>query len=76
MSDNEIQFLIALGAQIKAARKVKGIKQAQLAAICDFEKASMSRIESGKSNVTALTLHKICTNLEMPVTDIFRHIGQ
>lgn len=66
MSDPK--FLAALGARIKELRLKKELTQNELAILCNFEKASMSRIESGRTNVTILTLKKISKALD---TDLF-----
>jgi len=67
----EAEFLLSLGKRIKRIRTQKNITQFKLAALCDFEKASMSRIESGKTNTTILTLLKISHALEVPVCELF-----
>jgi transcriptional regulator with XRE-family HTH domain len=67
----EADFLLLLGKRIKRIRGEKNITQFKLAALCDFEKASMSRIESGKTNTTVLTLRKISQALEIPVSHLF-----
>ena len=65
------QFLAELGSRIKQIRMEKKMSQISLAAKCDFEKASMSRIESGKTNSTILTLRKISRALEVDMSDLF-----
>jgi transcriptional regulator with XRE-family HTH domain len=65
------QFLLKLGGRIKHIRSEKKMSQVNLAAKCDFEKASMSRIESGKTNSTILTLRKISDALDIDVSDLF-----
>jgi transcriptional regulator with XRE-family HTH domain len=67
----ESQFLIRLGAKIKEIRTEKKISQVELAVRCDFEKASMSRIESGQMNTTILTLLKVARALDVSVSDFF-----
>jgi len=67
------QFLIQLGSRIKEIRTKKSMQQHELAAMCNFEKASMSRIESGQTNVTILTLKKICIALEVQLSDFFKY---
>jgi DNA-binding XRE family transcriptional regulator len=59
------RFLIRLGARIKQIRIDKNFTQSQLAKECAFEKASMSRIEAGKTNVRILTLKKIAKKLKV-----------
>jgi len=46
--------------------------QNELALQCNFEKASMSRIESGKTNVTVLTLRKISKALNAEMFEFFQ----
>ena len=69
MSDPK--FLAVLGARIKELRLQKDLTQNELAMLCNFEKASMSRIESGRTNVTILTLKKISKALEIRLMDFF-----
>ncbi len=68
---NDSNFLKLLGARIREIRLEKKITQHQLARLCSFEKASMSRIESGKTNVTVITLRKICKALEVDISELF-----
>ena len=69
------KFLTRLGARIKALRVTKEMTQNDLANQCDFEKASMSRIEAGKTNITILTLHKISIALNIDITEFFKTDG-
>jgi transcriptional regulator with XRE-family HTH domain len=66
------KFLADLGKKIKELRLKKKISQIELAALCNFEKASMSRIESGKTNITLLTLRKISKALNVEITEILK----
>ena len=67
------KFLAGVGSSIKELRLQKGMTQNELAHQCNFEKASMSRIESGKTNVTLLTLRKISKALEVEVGEFFKN---
>jgi transcriptional regulator with XRE-family HTH domain len=67
----EPEFLASLGARIKKLRLNKDISQKDLALECNFEKSSMSRIESGKTNITILTLCKISNALNTDIKDFF-----
>jgi transcriptional regulator with XRE-family HTH domain len=67
------QFLTSIGSRIKQLRAEKKMSQVLLAAKCDFEKASMSRIEAGKTNTTILTLRKISRALEVDVSELLSH---
>ncbi len=62
----EKKFLSLVGSRIKQTRIEKNLSQVKLAELCNFEKASMSRIESGRTNVTVLTLQKISDALGVP----------
>jgi transcriptional regulator with XRE-family HTH domain len=66
------EFLKLIGATIKQMRTGKRMTQIQLANICQFDKASMSRIESGQANPTIQTLYKISEALEMPIANLFK----
>jgi len=65
-------LLVEIGRRIKAIRLVKKMTQNELAMECEFEKASLSRIESGKTNITIRTLYKISKALEVPIVDFFQ----
>lgn len=68
MKKEELQKII--GNRIKLLRESKGISQQVLAAMCNFEKGNMSRIEAGRTNPTLTTLYKISQSLGIKVTDI------
>ena len=67
----EPELLTHLGRRIKEMRIRKNISQNDLALQCDIQKASMSRIEAGKTNITMRTLHKIIIALEADIKDFF-----
>ncbi|MEI9806448.1 MAG: helix-turn-helix transcriptional regulator [Bacteroidota bacterium] len=67
------KFLANLGARIKELRLKQDMSQNDLSIQCNFEKASMSRIESGKTNVTVLTLRRISKALGVDVSEFFRN---
>jgi transcriptional regulator with XRE-family HTH domain len=69
MSDPK--FLAALGARIRELRLKKNLTQNELSILCNFEKASMSRIESGQTNITVLTLRRISRALDIQMTEFF-----
>jgi transcriptional regulator with XRE-family HTH domain len=68
----EKQLLASVGMKIKKIRAEKKMSQNELANLCNFEKASMSRIESGQTNTTLLTLRKISTALEVPISELLK----
>lgn len=63
--------LVKMGERIKEIRLSRKMSQNDLAIECDFEKASMSRIESGQANPTIRTLHKICKALDIQMVELF-----
>ena len=64
------QLLVKIGIQIKSLREQKKISQQYLAALCNFEKANMRRIEAGRTNPTIYTLYKISQALMDSLSDI------
>ncbi len=67
----EIELLHKVGLKIKKISGTKNMSQKKLAEECRFEKANMSRIESGQTNATMLTLHKISSALDVSVAELF-----
>lgn len=63
--DIKSKVLIKIGLKIKQLREEKKISQQDLAAACNFEKSNMSRIESGRNNLTIGTLLKIGKALDV-----------
>jgi len=59
-----------IGQRIRELRESKGISQQNLAAVCNFEKANLSRIEAGRTNPTVSTLYKISKALEIKISEL------
>jgi len=68
---NEEEYLVQLGRKIRDKRKEQKLSQDKLAALCDIEKANLSRIETGKTNATVLTLKKIGKALFVNFSEMF-----
>ena len=64
-------FLVLLGMRIRELRKGRNLSQDELAMQWNFEKASLSRIECGKTNLTVLTLKRISDALEADMSEFF-----
>jgi len=64
------ETLKGIGLKIKCLRDERKISQQDLAAVCNFEKSSMSRLEAGRTNVTIGTLLKIGDALNVELKDI------
>lgn len=67
---NEQQLFIKIGDKIKEIRISKGISQQDLAAKCNFEKANMSRIEAGRTNLTIKNAYKISIALGVNLKEL------
>jgi transcriptional regulator with XRE-family HTH domain len=62
---DEIQLYIKVGQKIKQARESKGLTQQELAYICNMEKSNISRIESGRTNLTLKSLYQLSKALSV-----------
>ncbi|MCW4470358.1 helix-turn-helix domain-containing protein [Flavobacterium sp. MFBS3-15] len=65
-----------VGKRIQQIRAEKNITQQQLAADCDFEKSSMSRLEAGRVNGTLSTYEKVAKNLGVDIIELFKFSDQ
>ena len=70
MKKNGGELAIRIGTALKRARQIKNMSQDDLAALCEMEKASISRIESGKINFTISSLFKICSALDLNLSEL------
>lgn len=64
-------LLKSLGKRITALREKKKLSQTELGYLCDLDRQSMWRIESGKTNPTTTTLAKISRALNIPIKKLF-----
>ena len=67
---NETELKKALGSRIRQLRVERNILQQDLASMCNFEKSNMARLESGRSNPKFLTLYKISSALNVPLSQL------
>ena len=67
---NEFQLFIRVGEKIKKIRERKNLSQQELAARCNFEKSNMSRIESGRTNLTLKSLFIISEALDVSIKEL------
>ena len=65
----EIKFI---SNKIRELRKEKQMTVQELAYRCDRERSNMSRIESGRTNLTVKTMCIICNALNVNLRDIIR----
>jgi transcriptional regulator with XRE-family HTH domain len=59
------------GARIKELRKATGLSQEAFAEKCGFVRTYMSRIETGRSNVSLDAIETLATALRVGVQDLF-----
>ena len=68
---NETTKLIALGKNIKAARKMKNLSQNKLADILNISREHLAKIETAKRFVSLQLLFKICETLDVSENRLF-----
>lgn len=62
---------IKIGDRIRELRKAKGISQEGLANLAEVDRTYMTKVETGKKNVTVKILEKIITALETDFGNFF-----
>ena len=72
MKNSLEKILTSVGEQIKKVRTEQHLSQADLAARCGMEKATISRIEGGRVNVTFSTVLRVCKGLNIEANDLIR----
>ena len=70
--DSVDDTLAKIGNNIKTLRISKGVSQQELANMASIDRAFISTIENGKRNLSVSVLHKIATNLDSNISEIFR----
>ena len=68
------KYLIRQGAQIREARKAKGLSQEQLALQAEVDRSYVGGIERGERNVSFLTLVRIAECLGCDVSKFTKGI--
>ena len=63
--------LVSIGNRVKTLRIDKGLSQDELARRIDFDRTYLSRVESGKQNMTVDALLKICDGLGVTIKEFF-----
>lgn len=67
---NSSTLLKDLGDRIRLHRLNRNMTQTQLAINCNFEKSSMSKIESGQINLSYITLYRISKGLDLQMRQL------
>lgn len=66
-----------IGKHIKNLRMEKlGMTQEQFASVLGVDRTYLSRVESGKQNLTIDTLSMICEKLDVSLVDFFKGIDE
>lgn len=65
--DAHVELQAGFGASVRAARKILGLKQDELAAQSGITQAEISKIERGMTNVTLRTMSRLARVLQMDV---------
>lgn len=67
----EQEFLEQLGQRIAELRKTKGMTQVEFAERLGIQRTALTRIETGGTNLSVLTLKLICENLDIRLNEFF-----
>lgn len=67
--------LVSIGNIVKNLRINKGLSQDELSRRVDFDRTYLSRVESGKQNMTVDALLKICDGLGVTIKEFFNFNG-
>jgi transcriptional regulator with XRE-family HTH domain len=67
----KILFQKRIGEHLKLVRERKGVSAAELARKTGTERATIARIETGRTNPTATTMQMICQALETSFSELF-----
>ncbi len=70
MQINPDDAIRTIASKIKQQRLAQQMTVQELAYRCEMERSNMSRIESGKVNVTVKTMCAICNALNLKLKDI------
>jgi len=65
-------ILTQLGARIRTIREELHLSQEECAAICQVDRAHMSRLERGFGNTTVLHLAKVAQGLGVEIVDLLK----
>ena len=66
----EEDFYKKVGKRIQQIRLEKAMTQLDVAALCNYEKSTISRIESGRTNLTLKTLYLLSKALNVSMKDL------
>lgn len=67
------QLAVALGKQIRQARKAQSLSQDRLALLCGIDRSYMGRVERGEVNLTVQKLYLIAQALHRDPRELLPH---
>lgn len=67
---NIVDLYVDIGRNIKAARQISKLSQAELAEKLNLKRTSVTNIENGKQRLPLHLLYEICNLLNMDITKI------
>lgn len=68
---SEEELIKKLGQRIVLIREQQGLRQIDLAIKIGIEDSALRRIESGRTNPTTKTIHKISIELNVDIKELF-----
>lgn len=68
--NSEQVFLRALGASLKVVREKRGVDQETAAAFLGITQSAYSKLESGRINVSAYQLTRLCLAFNVKASDL------
>jgi transcriptional regulator with XRE-family HTH domain len=77
VSDSDKEILIRFGKRLRSLRLSKNLTLRKMALLCNIEYADIQRYETGKVNITLLSLTELAKALEVEpkeLLDFFREI--
>ena len=67
--------LVALGGAIRQIRLSKNISQEKLALLAEVDRSYVGRVERGDNNVAVLTLVRLASALDIPISKLIKEAG-
>lgn len=71
-TDLKREKLMEIGSNIRKWRSIKGLKQEALSEALDISSVSVSKIETGKTNIPIYRFCQIAIILQVPVEKLFQ----
>ena len=75
ISDLDKEILILFGKHLKSLRLAKNLTYRQVALNCNIDYGDIQKIESGKVNITILTLRELAKGLNLPPQTLIEFDG-